>query len=277
MTAALAATDLVLAREQKLHAIDGLAAAAAHELGTPLSTIVVIAKELERELATDGAHTEDVALLMSQAQRCRDILQRLTRQPSEQDPLHASLSVREMLDEAARPYRAMVAKLDISSGPQPDVAGPAAKMPVIERRPGVIYGLGNIVENAVDFAKNKVEIAASWSEQQVLVTIADDGPGFPVVLMDTIGEPYVTTRPAGMQNVQDDETGLGLGVFIARTLLERSGATITFENRKAPLTGAVVRICWPRADFEASIASAAFASARSASLTDGIAALDQVN
>lgn len=277
MTAALAATDLVLAREQKLHAIDGLAAAAAHELGTPLSTIVLIAKELERELATDGAHTEDVALLMSQAQRCRDILQRLTRQPSEQDPLHASLSVREMLEEAVRPYRAMVTKLEVSIGPEDGVAGPAAEVPVGERRPGMIYGLGNIIENAVDFAKNKVEIAASWNEREVLVTIADDGPGFPLVLMDTIGEPYVTTRPGNGGIGAGDETGLGLGVFIARTLLERSGATITFENRKSPVTGAVVRICWPRADFEASITSAAFRSARSIPHPDGIAALDQVN
>jgi len=253
MTAALAATDLVLAREQRLHAIDGLAAAAAHELGTPLSTIVVVAKELERELATDGTYTEDIALLMSQAQRCRDILQRLTRQPSEQDPMHAHLSVRQMLDEAARPYRSLGPALEFSAGPAADADAAAAREPEAERRPGVIYGFGNIIENAVDFARKKVEIRAAWNATGVEVTIADDGPGFPPELMDTIGEPYVTTRPARAQTQEGDATGLGLGVFIARTLLERSGATIAFENRKSPSTGAVMRICWPRNEFAASM------------------------
>lgn len=255
MTAALAATDLVLAREQRLHAIDGLAAAAAHELGTPLSTIVVVAKELERELATDGTHTEDIALLMSQAQRCRDILQRLTRQPSEQDPVHAHLSVRQMLDEAARPYRAIGPALEFWAGPSAEAVDAAAREPEAERRPGVIYGLGNIIENAVDFARHKVEVRATWNASAVEVTIADDGPGFPQELMDQIGEPYVTTRPSAAQTQEGDATGLGLGVFIARTLLERSGATIIFENRRAPASGAVVRIVWPRSEFEGSMPS----------------------
>ncbi len=248
MSAALAATDLVLAREQKLHALDGLAAAAAHELGTPLSTIAVVTKELEHAIGPDSPLREDIALLKSQAQRCRDILQKLTRHPSEQDPLHARVSVRAMLEEAAAPYRSGRIAISISAGPAPE--GPAIREAVVERRPGVIYGLGNIVENATDFAQAEVEIGAYWSASELVVTISDDGPGFPAEVMDNIGEPYVTTRPgemAGFNDVDDEgATGMGLGFFIAKTLLERSGATVGLGNRESPHSGAIVRISWPR-------------------------------
>jgi two-component system, sensor histidine kinase RegB len=251
MSAALAATDLVLAREQKLHALDGLAAAAAHELGTPLSTIAVVTKELERELPADSTLRDDIALLRSQALRCREILQKLTKRPSEQDPLHARVSVRAMLEEAAEPYRSGSVGFAISAGPAGDATPTRASEAVVERRPGVIYGLGNIIENATDFARTKVEIKAEWSASELLVTIADDGPGFPDEVMDTIGEPYVPTRPsedpAELEGeVDEGYTGLGLGFFIAKTLLERSGATVTLANRSAPPSGAMVRISWPR-------------------------------
>ena len=117
MTEALAATEMVLAREQQLHALDGLAAAAAHELGTPLSTITVVAKELAREAPKEGNFAEDIALLQSQAQRCREILRKLTRGPTEPDPLHARISVRELIDEAAAPYRGFNADIVITAGP----------------------------------------------------------------------------------------------------------------------------------------------------------------
>jgi two-component system sensor histidine kinase RegB len=250
MSAALAATDLVLAREQKLHALDGLAAAAAHELGTPLSTIAVVSKELEHEVGPDSPLYEDIGLLKNQAQRCREILQKLTRRPSEQDPLHARVLVRAMLEEAAAPYRAAPSKIVITAGPA-DASGEPMSEPAIERRPGVIYGLGNIIENATDFAATKVEISAEWNALGLGVTIMDDGPGFPAEIMDNIGEPYVTTRPSEgpeVGNVQDEDTaGLGLGFFIAKTLLERSGATVSLSNRQSPQRGAVVRVHWPRA------------------------------
>jgi two-component system sensor histidine kinase RegB len=253
MSAALAATELVLAREQKLHALDGLAAAAAHELGTPLATIVVVAKELERGCPRESPISDDIALLQSQATRCREILQKLTRHPSEHDPLHASLSVRELLAEAARPYMTYSVGLAIRAAPAEGLAPESAAEPVGERRPGVIYGIGNIIENATEFASSRVEVTAEWNERTVEVTIADDGPGFKPEVMDSIGEPYVTTRPADAHGGDTKAKGLGLGFFIAKTLLERSGAGVNLENRPPPATGAVVRIRWPRSEFEAKI------------------------
>lgn len=249
MSAALAATDMVLASEQRLHALDGLAAAAAHELGTPLSTIVLVAKELERELGPDNRFTDDLHLLHSQAKRCREILQKLTRKPDEQDPMHASVTVLEILDEAAHPHRHSGKRLIITAAPLPDVGEAAEVEPVGHRRPGVIYGLGNIIENAVGFAASEVQLSARWSADTIVVTIADDGPGFSPELMDTIGEPYVTTRRYE-DRAETAHTGLGLGFFIAKTLLERSGATVTFSNQTPPRTGAKVQIAWPRANFE---------------------------
>jgi two-component system sensor histidine kinase RegB len=251
MSAALTATDLVLAREQKLHALDGLAAAAAHELGTPLSTIVVVTKELEHALPADSPLREDIGLLRSQALRCREILQKLTRSPSEQDPLHARVSVRAMLEEAAEPYRSGRVAILITVGPSAEHTGAPVGEAVVERRPGVIYGLGNIIENATDFAKARVEINGEWSASDLVVTITDDGPGFPDEVMDNIGEPYVTTRPAeGFEeddrDAVEEASGLGLGFFIAKTLLERSGATVSLANRVGERSGAIVRVSWPR-------------------------------
>jgi two-component system sensor histidine kinase RegB len=250
MAEALAATEMVLAREQQLHALDGLAAAAAHELGTPLSTITVVAKELARDAAPGSSMAEDVALLQSQAERCREILRKLTRGPTEPDPLHARISVRELLEETAAPYRGFNVEIDINAAPS-EGAGQNPE-PVGERRPGVVYGLANLVENAVDFAQTRVEITATWSAREIVVLIRDDGPGVPSLVLDALGEPYITTRPARhMERGADGEpSGMGLGFFIAKTLLERSGAIIELENRKAPEHGAIAKVTWPRDIFE---------------------------
>lgn len=256
MSAALAATDHVLAREQKLHALDGLAAAAAHELGTPLSTIVLVAKELERDATTPGMR-EDLELLRSQALRCREILAKLTKRPSEQDPLHAHLSISELLDESAAPYRDHGKPIRIQVGTRSN-AVISQDEPVGERRPGVIYGLGNLIENAIDFAKGAVDIRADWNDRLVEILVLDDGPGFPADVIDSLGEPYVTTRANGGRMGNGESTGMGLGFFIAKTLLERSGATITLANRSGATHGALVRISWPRSVFEAPVEGRAF-------------------
>jgi two-component system sensor histidine kinase RegB len=241
MADALTATELVLAREQHLSQLDGLAAAAAHELGTPLSTIAVVAKELQNALGPDSPHTADVKLLREQAQRCREILGKLSALPSEWAPFER-VKLSGLIDEVASPHRNFGIAIETVLPPE------RTGEPVVPRSPAILYGLGNLTENAVDFARARVEIAVRWSEQDVAVTISDDGPGFPPEIISRIGEPYVTSRrrPAG----ESEETGLGLGFFIAKTLLERSGATLAFLNRPAPEQGAVVRVRWARGDFE---------------------------
>ena len=247
MSTALAATELVLAREQKLHALDGLAAAAAHELGTPLATIVLVAGELQKDIGDEEAFRSDLKLLQDEAQRCRALLQKLTRDPAERDPLHASMSIREIADEASAPYEARGVDVRIIVAGAED----GSLEPVTERKPGVLFGVGNLIENAVDFARRQVAITVSWSAQSVTLTIADDGPGFPPAILDQIGDPYVSSRKAGPLNrsTRQRAGGLGLGMFIAKTLLERSGASVEASNRPAPESGAVVTVVWPRAAF----------------------------
>lgn len=254
---ALQATEMVLAREQRLHALDGLAAAAAHELGTPLSTIALVSKELELSLPKDSPHLEDVALLRSQALRCREILKRLSQRDDENDPLHVRLPLSHLIAEAIEPFEVFEKSIDVTAAPRPDAAGPAAEEPITERWPGLVYGLTNIIENAVDFASSKVDIHAEWDADLVIIVITDDGTGFLPSIMRSIGDPYVTSRPSragpGQEQVSEERHGtgggLGLGFFMARTLLERSGASIELANRTPPERGAVVRISWPRAAF----------------------------
>ena len=242
MADALTATELVLAREQHLSQLDGLAAAAAHELGTPLSTISVVAKELQRALGPDSPYAEDVKLLREQAERCRDIMGKLSALPAEGAPFErAKFSV--LIEEVVAPHRHFDVAIDVVLPPERDGE------PVVQRSPAILYGLGNLVENAVDFAAERTEIAVRWSEQDLAVTISDDGPGFPPEILRRIGEPYVTSRRR--TGTEGEESGLGLGFFIAKTLLERSGATVAFLNRQAPEKGAVVRVRWPRHDIEA--------------------------
>lgn len=253
MADALAATELVLAREQRLHALDGLAAAAAHELGTPLATIALVAKELPRDLPQDQDNkhlVEDLELLRTQAIRCREILQKLTRAPSERDPMHARMTIRQIIDEASEPHRNGHIFVDIHPrGKGENTDSIRSPEPEGERQPGIIYGLGNLIENAVDYANSKVNLTASWNENSIIVSIIDDGPGFSPQVIDQLGEPYV--RSQSTKKLRDGErSGLGLGFFIAKTLLERSGATLEFDNRQAPDTGAIVRVTWQRATFE---------------------------
>ncbi|MGQ0485174.1 MAG: ActS/PrrB/RegB family redox-sensitive histidine kinase [Hyphomicrobiales bacterium] len=246
MSAALSATEMVLAREQRLSALDGLAAAAAHELGTPLATIALVAKELKRELPPDGPHTEDIDLLISQAGRCREILSRLADREAETDEIYQRTKLSVMLEDLIAPLRGSDVEISVDAAAG---NGAVAAEPVFRRNPAIAYGLGNLLENAVDFAESKVGVEARWTEATVSITVGDDGPGFHQDVFDRLGDPFVTTR-RGYGTESGDETrheGMGLGFFIAKTLLERSGAGVSLANRPPPAHGAVVQVVWPRA------------------------------
>jgi two-component system sensor histidine kinase RegB len=240
---ALAATELVLAREQHLTQLDGLAAAAAHELGTPLSTIVLVSRELERTFAGNGQEASDIKTLREQAQRCRDILAKITQLSATGAPFD-SMKLSTLIEETVAPHR------DFGVAIKVRIAVAATREPVGTRNPAILYGVGNIMENAVDFARSEVEVNAWWNAETVEIVVSDDGPGFAPEIIKRIGEPYLSRRPQ-TDDSQSEHGGLGLGVFIARTLLERTGATVSFSNRVFPDHGAVVQIVWPRRRFEA--------------------------
>ena len=253
MAEALAAAELVLAREQKLSALDGLAAAAAHGLGTPLATIAVVAKELLRDVKPGDPHHEDLLLLRAQAERCRTILGELAAMGEQPDFIVSRLPISHLIEESVAPHRLVAVPIEVEAAPAPWAETAAARQePVMQRNPGVIYGLGNLVENAIDFAASKVEVKATWSEDEVRIEIADDGEGFPLNVLEQLGEPFVTTRPGHGRSAgeREEHTGMGLGFFIAKTLLERSGARLELANRPEPPGGAVVTVVWPRAKFE---------------------------
>src|SRR5688572_11590605 len=238
---ALAATELVLQREQHLSALDGLAAAAAHELGTPLATIALVANELARELPPGDPRAEDVELIRTQSQRCREILSKIASLSSAPEEHLGQMPLSLLLEEITAPHRNFGISIEIeTTGEGPE--------PVAARNPGVAHGLGNLVDNAVDFAEREVRLSAEWTSDAVRVTIADDGPGFAADLIDRLGEPYVTTRRLSVKPT-DEHGGLGLGIFIAKTLLERSGARLVLANRKPPEKGALVAIEWTRGEF----------------------------
>lgn len=240
---ALSEAELVLAREQHLTALDGLAAAAAHELGTPLATIAIVVRELEREMAEDSPHHDDIKLLREQSERCRSILRTLTSLNSGDAPFDR-MPLSHVLEELVTPHRPFGIDIRI------DLQGAGKPEPVVARNPAILYGLGNIVENAVDFAEKNVMVAARWDEDDVTITVTDDGPGFAPGVIDRIGEPYVTMRGRARGEQEAPGGGLGLGFFIAKTLLERSGADLSFENRVFPESGAIVTARWPRSALE---------------------------
>src|SRR5882724_4377123 len=217
---ALAATELVLTREQHLTQLDGLAAAAAHELGTPLSTIFLISRELEKTVQ-DTQLAGDIKTLREQAQRCRDILAKITQLSSSGAPFDR-MPLSTLIEEVVAPHR------DFGVAIKVRIAVAGTREPVGARNPAILYGVGNILENAVDFARQTVEVNAWWNTETVEIVISDDGPGIAPDMLKRIGEPYLSRRPSADESAH---SGLGLGVFIARTLLERTGARVTFTNR----------------------------------------------
>jgi len=243
LAGALTATELVLAREQHLTQLDGLAAAAAHELGTPLATVALVVKEMQRQEAPSDAFAEDLRLLSQEVGRCRTILGKLNSlgEPG-QGPME-ELSLGHLIEEIVAPHRNFGVTVDIeTSGGAPE--------PICRRNAGMLYGLGNLVENAVDFAASRVSVRAAWTNSSVSIGLSDDGPGFAHHVLARLGEPYVTTRGASSRIAGETGGGLGLGLFIAKTLIERSGGALAIANAAAPESGARVRVVWPRAAFE---------------------------
>lgn len=254
MSAGLAATQLALAREQRLSTIGALATAAAHELGTPLGTIAVVAHELERVLPAGSPEAQDARLLRGQAERCRMILMRLARPDEPMLGDTARLPICALLDDMSDSYRDEELEVVITASP----ADRDEPQPQVWRAPELLHGLGNIIENAADFARTRVKIEASWSPTILKVTVEDDGPGFAPDIFERIGEPYITSRP-GDHAVGDTEIGppaaklgkhegMGLGFFIAKTLLEQTGGTVKALN--PPGGGARVSISWPRGQID---------------------------
>lgn len=278
---ALATTQDVLQREQRLAALGGLAAAAAHELGTPLATIQVVAKELQRASAKDGPAAEDAALILQQAERCRDILKRLSQQPEEGDAF-AEVGLKALLEEVVEPHRGFDLAFEVSVR---TASGEPA--PRVRRLPEVVHGLSTLVENAADFAATRVRVRAIVDAGFIEIEVVDDGPGFPADILPRLGEPYVTSRPQGKarralaaqiaasvaaatpgrkgkkatrpepapETIAPSQGGMGLGFFIARTLLERTGGKVLVgagDGGKGQPKGARVAVRWSRPALEVS-------------------------
>jgi two-component system, sensor histidine kinase RegB len=253
MSDALLATQMALAREQKLTDLGGVVAAAAHELGTPLATIKLVSTELMEELADSPELAEDARLIREQADRCRDILRSMGKTGKDDAHLRHGL-LTAVLHESAEPHLGRGIEVQISVTQAPGFVG---KEPTITRRPELIHGLRNLVQNAVDFARKRIWIEAVHSGSQVKIRIIDDGAGFPAHLIGRIGDPFLRVRQGG--NVDAERPGyegMGLGLFIAKTLLERTGASLSFANAANPFlapeelpdrSGAVVEVVWPLA------------------------------
>lgn len=268
---ALATTQDVLQREQRLAVLGGLAAAAAHELGTPLATIQVVAKEMKRAAPPGGEVEEDADLILQQAERCRGILAQLSQQPEGDDALYADVALKALLEEVVQPHRGFDLAFEVAVRTPPGQPAPR-----VRRMPEVVHGLSTLVENAADFARSRVEIRALVDAGWIEVEILDDGPGFASDILPRLGEPYVTSRPHGKARraladqiaaaarrrppveapIAPSQGGMGLGFFIARTLLERTGGSVSVgqglphADGKPAGRGARVAVRWARPALE---------------------------
>ena len=257
MSDALSATHMALSREQKLTDLGGVVAAAAHELGTPLATIKLTSAELIEELDDKPELREDAALIREQADRCRDILRDMGR--AGKNDLHlrkAPLST--VVNEAAEPHTTRGKFVHFDEGP---AEGGGLQQPTILRKPEIIHGLRNLIQNAVDFSRANVWVETAWTDDTITVRITDDGRGYPPQMLGRIGDPFMRRRRTESdRKTRPEYEGMGLGLFIAKTLLERTGAELSFANgaetvRAKPNSperrGAIVVVKWPRDQIDA--------------------------
>ncbi len=247
MSEAFLATQMALAREQKLTDLGGVVAAAAHELGTPLATIKLAAAELSSDLDGQKDLQADAKLIGEQADRCRDILRSMGH--AGKDDLYVqSAPLDSVLHEAADPHKGRGKTVLI------DAQFDDEDHPEVLRRPEIIHGLRNLIQNAVDFAESTVWVEATLDQDRIIVRIIDDGRGFSNSVIGRIGDPFVRRRRPETSRRPGYE-GMGLGLFIAKTLLERTGAELSFANGSDPMdgrphpgerSGAIVEVIWPR-------------------------------
>tara|TARA_Y100000590_G_scaffold380590_1_gene449031 strand:- start:134 stop:835 length:702 start_codon:yes stop_codon:yes gene_type:complete len=231
-----------MARESELLSLGAQAAASAHSLGTPLSTILLIVTELKKEFGNNQKIGKDLDLLLSQSKRCKEILKKLSLNPNIDDEfLNINLSLKDYIDEIVRSYREISKKefiIDFENFKNPINTNKSIE---------IMYGLRNFIGNANKFSKNKIEIFIANNDQKTSIIIRDDGPGFPKDLIDKdkLGEPYI--RTLDQKNIT--KYGLGLGTFIGKTLLEKNFAKINFYNSQQT-GGAEVSIIWKNKDLK---------------------------
>ena len=235
-TEALNKLELILAKEHELESI-GLQAAAAHSLGTPLSTITVVARELEKEIGKDSKYAKDIDLLLSQTKRCSEILRNLSKDQLQEDNFLSNIKIEELLSEIVRSFT------EISEKKLSLIVEKNILNPQIDRTLEITYGLRNFIGNAVKYSNSSVDISLESDNKITQVKVCDDGPGFSEDILNVLGEPYIRSR----NKIISSKSGLGLGTFIGKTLLERMKANVKFE--KCPKTnGAMVIIKWQTKD-----------------------------
>ena len=232
-TEALNKLELILAKEHELESIGLQAAAAAHSLGTPLSTITVIARELEKEIGNNKKYAKDIDLLLSQTKRCSDILRNLSQDQLKEDNFLSNTKIEDLLNEIVRSFTEISEKKILLSLEK------NKENPTIERTLEITYGLRNFIGNAVKYSKSRVEINLESNNKITKVEVSDDGPGFSEDIIGVLGEPYIRSK----NKVISSKSGLGLGTFIGKTLLERKRAKVKF-SKSSKLDGATVIIEW---------------------------------
>ena len=230
---ALIKLELVLAKEHELKTIGVQAAAAAHSLSTPLSTIKLVAKELEKDIGNKKKYSKDIKLLLSQSSRCGEILKKLSMVPLKRDDFFENVRLEDLLSEIINSFREISNKNFIikSENNKYDLT--------VRRKAEVTYGLRNFIGNASKFSKSLVEVILESNNKITQIKVCDDGPGFPEDIQNFLGEPYIHSK----NQTIDSKSGLGLGTFIGKTLLERMKANVNFG--KCPnIKGAMVTIKW---------------------------------
>ena len=223
----------VISKEYELESLGGQAAAAAHSLGTPLATITVVAKELKKEIGNDKEYSKDIDLLISQTKRCSEILKKISKKQIEEDNFLSTIKFEDLLQEIIDSFK------ETSSKQIELVVDNDQNKIAIRRTPEIIYGLRNFIGNAIKFSKSKVLITLRSNKKLIEIKINDDGPGIPEDIITKIGEPYIKSKSKELKS----NSGLGLGSFLGKTLLERQGAKLTFR-RHGELGGALIFLVW---------------------------------